>query len=453
MNFTHFMMVFLLLVGMVLLAGGATFHHSSYWSAHAANLPLSEQIKQEAQQPGLVAADAVKANEFVAVANHITVENRSLSLQAVKPIEPTLTTRSGSSENQQNLSVNKFANPSLQAKPAAVQPATIQPAAFKPAVFNPVKPEEVYPVELLEPGQNFAEQPVLAVYSDYLTLDFAPSLVSEQNIKRALGRVLLSPDPYAEEDLLSRAPMNYQQRPALYRQVLNHKNQPIRYPNDAFAFADHLLQAYKYQINNRPDQAVQIKISLHPSNLQEPARRYEHWVLEFANQYKIKPALVFAVMETESNFNPRAVSRSKAKGLMQIKPNSAGRDVYKLIDAKNGAPTDAELFDEAGNIRLGVAYLSLLKYEYLADVNNHEIREMIAISSYNGGLSTVLKLFGDTPEKAVQTINRSSKAKVYQTLRYQHASNETRQYLDKVLRAKNKYQALLGEDNRLLASR
>jgi soluble lytic murein transglycosylase-like protein len=286
---------------------------------------------------------------------------------------------------------------------------------------------------------------------DQLYFWFPRHLSSPQNIKRGIARILLSGQPFNEKDILTLAPLEMRERPVFYRRVLDQQGEPIRYPFAAFKYIDYVLSNADY--TQHSEQGVEITIPLVASNLATPAQFYEPMVLQFAQDFNVSPALVFAVMETESHFNPTAVSRSNALGLMQIKPESAGRDVYKLVDFRLDAPTRDELFDPQTNIRIGTAYLSLLKYDYFGLIRNEDVREMIAISSYNGGLSTVWRLFGDSPAQAVEQINRMNPRVVYRKLRYDHPSDETRRYLDKVLQAKQRYLALLGDDARLLASR
>ncbi|MDX1796798.1 MAG: transglycosylase SLT domain-containing protein, partial [Hydrogenovibrio sp.] len=115
------------------------------------------------------------------------------------------------------------------------------------------------------------------------------------------------------------------------------------------------------------------------------------------------------------------------------------------VDLKPGKPSKQDLFDSEQNIRMGVAYLSLLKHDYLSSILNDKIKQMVTISSYNGGIRTVLGLFGSTPERAIQKLNRMNPAQVYRKLRYDHHSDETRRYLDKVLKAEVKYRALLND--------
>lgn len=415
-------------LGFLLIAGGLAFQQFEAWAVTqpAAAAPLNKSLAYP---------DSTSQLKMVSSENRPTEAKQEVQ-PAAKSVEKELV-----------VTASLQAPQSIPVKTEAVK----SPVQKQPEIKQVTQVETAPSNDLQVADQVFNLQPVLSENLDHLLLDFDARIVSEQNLKRAIVRVLLSPDPYAELNLISRDPFNYKTRPAYYRQVINHRNQPIRYPREAMEYAEFLVKPYLPQV--RQKQAITLKIPLRESNLTYPARRYESWVMQFARDFRVSPALVLAIMETESNFDPKAVSRSKAKGLMQIKPNSAGRDVYKYIDFKFGAPSDAELFDEASNIRMGTAYLSLLKYEYFAEIRNPEIKEMIAISSYNGGLSTVWRLFGATPEEAVAKINRLRPQQVYRTLRYEHASDETRRYLDKVLQAKNRYQALLGEDARILAAR
>ncbi len=165
----------------------------------------------------------------------------------------------------------------------------------------------------------------------------------------------------------------------------------------------------------------------------------------YASEFGVPESLIYAVMETESAFNPKAVSRSNAIGLMQVKAEAAGKDVYQYIDAKPGQPSLDELFDSEKNIRMGTAYLGLLKHDYLSDILDDKIKQMVTISSYNGGIKTVLGLFGKTPEAAIKRLNHMKPNQVYRKLRYDHHSDETRRYLDKVMKAETKYRELLQE--------
>lgn len=286
-------------------------------------------------------------------------------------------------------------------------------------------------------------KPALVVLENELVIEFPAAIADAMLMKRVIARVLLSEQPF-KEDLLSRKSLDYQKTPYFYRQVLDQHHQPIRYPANAFDYADYLFSSERMEkIADEEGAFTVVSIPLVKADYPKPVQKYKDWVAQYAQTYKVEPALVFAVMETESRFKPDAVSRSNALGLMQLKADAAGRDIYQYIDRKPGMPNAEELFDERNNIRMGTAYLGLLKHEYLAEVRNTQNKEMLSIASYNGGLSTVLKLFGDTPEGAIKRINQLHPKQVYRKLRFEHASKETRDYLDKVLKAKSRYQQLL----------
>lgn len=469
MKFEHFIIALLVPFGLLLVAGGAAFQHFQYWAMTKPSISYERSVSKSGVAENVrhdqTDSQTTKPAHYQLrlISNRPLPEVETVYVQAIERTVKSPSVQAKKVSVTANSELKTEAKSKTQPSVKVVKTATVLPAVVAEIdQVNDAVPAEKAAVTTLHPKfiqarlakqSVFDLQPVLAVYPDYLILEFAPSLISEQNVKRALTRVLLSPDPYAEQDLLSLAPLNYNERPAFYRQILDHKQRPIRYPSAGFDYAEFLMTNHQTQIQNPAKEPLRIKIPLYASNLQEPARRYEPWVFQFAKDFNVPPALVFAVMETESRFNPLAVSKSNAKGLMQIKPNAAGRDVYQYIDFKIGAPGDEELFDAQSNIRLGTAYLGLLKHGYLAEIKNADIREMVAISSYNGGMSTVLRLFADTPEQAIKRINRLNKAHVYRTLRYDHHSDETRRYLDKVLQAKARYQALLGEDAHLLARR
>lgn len=112
-----------------------------------------------------------------------------------------------------------------------------------------------------------------------------------------------------------------------------------------------------------------------------------------ANEFGVDKSLVKAVIHAESGYNPNAVSRKGAAGLMQLMPSTA--QGLKVADSFN--PTD--------NIRGGVRYLRFLLDTFKGDVT-------LALAAYNAGLSRVAKYGGIPPYE--ETRNYVSKVLSYQ---------------------------------------
>lgn len=115
---------------------------------------------------------------------------------------------------------------------------------------------------------------------------------------------------------------------------------------------------------------------------------YESMIAEASSRYDVDPQLVKAVIQTESNFYPQAVSRKGASGLMQLMPETAARYGVRSI------------FDPRDNIQGGVHYL-----RDLLDLFNYDVR--LTIAAYNAGENRVQAL-NDVPN-FVETQNYVSK--------------------------------------------
>lgn len=317
-----------------------------------------------------------------------------------------------------------------------------------PGLENRQSVLNAYSTSMLTSNSSVNEQvselsPSLVVYPQELIFEFPRAVATEQNIKRAMVRLLLSKAPFEETNWLDKSPVPLKQRPFFYKRVLDHNGQPMRYPIAVYNYVNHLLKTGAVEGFLTQSEYVWLHVPVQEKNDLVHVDKYSHIVGNYAKKFNISPNLVFAIMEVESNFNPEAVSRSNALGLMQLKANAAGQDVYKLIDQRDGRPGKKELFDSENNIRMGTAYLGLLKHDYLSDVRNPKSREFLTIASYNGGLTAVLEAFSDSKEKAINKINRLHPNQVYRTLRYGLKSKETRLYIEKVLKAKDRYQELL----------
>ena len=117
----------------------------------------------------------------------------------------------------------------------------------------------------------------------------------------------------------------------------------------------------------------------------------ETHIREVAGRYAIPPILVAAIIEAESDFNPRAISRRGARGLMQLMPGTASS--LQVSDS----------FDPYENIEGGVRHLRRLMDRYPGDLS-------LVLAAYNAGEQAVT-VYGGVPPYL-----------------------ETRRYVDRILR-------------------
>ena len=113
-------------------------------------------------------------------------------------------------------------------------------------------------------------------------------------------------------------------------------------------------------------------------------RQYSPIIETAAKPHGVEIALVHAVITAESGYNPRAVSRAGAQGIMQLMPDTARR-----FGVQNS-------FDPAQNIQGGVRYLS----ELLVMFNGNK---ELAIAAYNAGENAVIRAGNRIPPYAETT--------------------------------------------------
>ena len=126
-------------------------------------------------------------------------------------------------------------------------------------------------------------------------------------------------------------------------------------------------------------------------------------ILTAASRYQVDPAIILAIIKAESNYNPKAVSRAGAEGLMQLMPGTA-----RALGVKDS-------FDPEQNIHGGVKYFSLLLNKFAGD-------HVLALAAYNAGSGKVLKYKGIPPY------------------------NETRQYIKKVFKYQKQFKQEIVEN-------
>jgi soluble lytic murein transglycosylase-like protein len=123
----------------------------------------------------------------------------------------------------------------------------------------------------------------------------------------------------------------------------------------------------------------------------------------FANT--LNPALIRAMIVVESGFNPRAVSKRGAIGLMQLRPETARR--YGV----------SNIYDPGQNIRAGTRYLSDLMTLYGSDTE-------LALAAYNAGEAAVARYGGHIPPFKETREYVPSVLKLYRALEAQELAAE-----------------------------
>jgi soluble lytic murein transglycosylase-like protein len=123
--------------------------------------------------------------------------------------------------------------------------------------------------------------------------------------------------------------------------------------------------------------------------------RFDEYIRQAATLYQIPEELVRAVIRVESGFDPRAVSRTNARGLMQLMPETAERMLV------------SDVFDPRQNIFGGVRYLRVLANLFNGDIE-------LTLAGYNAGENAVIQHGGIPPYEET----RQYVVKVLQYYRY-----------------------------------
>lgn len=146
-------------------------------------------------------------------------------------------------------------------------------------------------------------------------------------------------------------------------------------------------------LTNVPTDSRYRRIATRPNRLHPVLsdRELEPVISRYSRQHQLHPALIRAVIKAESDFNPQAVSRAGAIGLMQLMPQTAAR-----MDVR-------DLYDPEDNIGGGTKYLRQLLDRFRGNLP-------LALAAYNSGEHTVDRYRGLPP------------------------IDETRQYVRKVIR-------------------
>jgi len=189
-----------------------------------------------------------------------------------------------------------------------------------------------------------------------------------------------------------------------------------------------------------------IKVKLPKDTMIKRSKLYVHEIQKQASKEELPISLIFAVMHTESNFNPRARSHIPAYGLMQIVPETAGIDTYRYLYKKRRLVTSTYLYNSTNNIRMGSAYLHILYYNYLKKIKNPQSRLFCTIAAYNTGAGNIAYAFTRkyNMSKAAPIINKLEPQEVYLKLMRSLRWDEPKKYLKKVSKRMSAYHKIYG---------
>ncbi len=171
---------------------------------------------------------------------------------------------------------------------------------------------------------------------------------------------------------------------------------------------------------------VTVKVMMVPEHLRVRAERYRNQVNKYAVKYDLDPALIYAVIHTESYFNPLAKSYIPAYGLMQLVPKSGAMDAYYYLYKEKKLLSPDYLFNPDNNVMLGATYLHILHSIYLAEIKDRSNRQTLSIAAYNWGV-------GRIKNKIVKKnkVDSLSNGEVLELIN-KTAPRETRDYVRKV---------------------
>jgi membrane-bound lytic murein transglycosylase C len=286
--------------------------------------------------------------------------------------------------------------------------------------------------------QNYKSRAIVNFDSGEILVETLDDQDPQRSLKNAVTTTILTPEDPRAVDLFSdkEIVLTDDKPPYLFGLVLDQQNKPMRTPEEAEPFAAYLLEKKSgtriIDQDGTKKTAHYVTMAMVSNLAVKQADKYRPLVHQFAQQYDISPSLVFAIIRTESNFNPYAVSSAPAYGLMQLVPTSGGREAYRRAKGKDVAPSRDYLFDPANNVELGTAYLNVLMFNQLEDVEHHVSREYCVIAAYNTGPSNVFRTFSRDRVAAVNQINGLQPAGVYDQLHEHLPYQETRHYLEKV---------------------
>jgi len=268
-------------------------------------------------------------------------------------------------------------------------------------------------------------------------------------LRNAAVVALLTPDDPGAVDLFSDKEIALTGQPYLQELVVDQNDAVLKSRADVERYADYLvanqLQRRSIDADGVSKNVLYVQMRMINTHLDKRAVQYAATVRAHSENTKVSRSLIYAVIKTESSFNPYAISSAPAYGMMQLVPSSGGREAYRKAKGEDVMPSKEYLFDAGNNIELGATYLGvLLNDSPLRAIRNPVSREYCAIAAYNTGPSNVFRAFSQLSgrarqEDALDKINSMRPDQVFDALRSNLPYEETRSYVVKVTEAKKRY--------------
>lgn len=291
--------------------------------------------------------------------------------------------------------------------------------------------------------QNYKSRALVDFDNGIVTVETIDDKDYKKSLKNAIITTLLLPDDPRAADLFEAKSVKLGSTPYLLGEIKDDQNKEIRYEWRANRFANILLNkdvnTKTIKKDGKDITVYFVNIPMVKDHADIRVAKFKPFVQKFAKEFNLSENLIYAIIQTESNFNQFAISSANAYGLMQIVPTSAGRDAYSYVNGEKWTPTKSYLFDAQNNIELGSAYLKILNSKYLEGITNPISKEYCVISAYNTGSGNVLKTFHKDKNSAKKIINKKNALEIYEILINNLPYEETRNYLKKVINHKKDF--------------
>lgn len=294
--------------------------------------------------------------------------------------------------------------------------------------------------------ENFKNRTIVDFDQGSVVIEHLEEDKAKARLRGAIVTAMLTPSDPRAVDLFSDKEIELDGTPYMQGLIADQNGKLVytrrEIENYAGFLVDNKMQTRSIDVDGKQKKVLYVQFNMVNNHVDKRARQYAPLVNKYAEANQVSRSLVYAVIKTESSFNPYARS-SVAYGLMQLVPKSGGRAAYGKVKGLDQEPSVDYLYDAENNIELGSAYLSLLMNEtMLHEIDDPVSREYCAIAAYNTGPSNVMRAFSDNRNskermvEAIEKINSMRADEVYGALRQSLPYEETRGYIAKVVGSK-----------------